>query len=239
MNFMEEFEAVGAVIKDDHFVYTSGLHGNAYVNKDAIYPHTELTSEACRAIAGAFRTLKYDVVAGPAMGGIILSQWVSYHANWLRCLGREKEQMKDQLTVAVYGEKIENIDLLDGKKVTEGFGFHRGYRELVKGKRVLIVEDVLNTGGSVKMMVDAVQMAGGIVIGVGCLCNRGKVTDEDLGVPLLYNLTTVDFRSWPEEDCSLCRRGRPINMEIGKGKDFVARKGDVNEENESESRAER
>ena len=59
---------VGAVIKDSHIVYTSGMHGSAYVNKDAVYPHTKATSDLCREIARRFVDDNVEVVIAPAIG---------------------------------------------------------------------------------------------------------------------------------------------------------------------------
>lgn len=71
--------STGAVITDSHIVYTSGKHGTAYVNKDAVYPHTIETSHLCRAIAEQFADNNVEVVIAPAIGGVILSQWVAFH----------------------------------------------------------------------------------------------------------------------------------------------------------------
>ena len=75
---------IGAVITDDHFVYTSGKHGSVYINKDALYPHTAETSEVCRTMAEMFKDKDIDVVVAPAVGGTILSQWVAYHLSQLK-----------------------------------------------------------------------------------------------------------------------------------------------------------
>src|SRR5258708_8589533 len=72
-------ERCRAVLTGGHFVYTSGMHGNAYVNKDAIYPHVKEISWLCSAMANLFRFCDIDVVVGPEKGGIILSQWTAYH----------------------------------------------------------------------------------------------------------------------------------------------------------------
>src|SRR5262249_38293623 len=111
----------GAIVTNSHIVYTSGRHGSAYVNKDAVYPHTARVSELCRLIADAVAGHAIDIVCGPATGAIILSQWTGHH------LGRP----------AVYAEKASE----------GGMVLKRGYDRLVAGKRVLLVEDVLNTGG--------------------------------------------------------------------------------------------
>jgi orotate phosphoribosyltransferase len=119
-------QAHGALIVDSHIVYTSGKHGSAYVNKDAIYPYTESVSRLCEAIADHFRGSAIDVVAAPAIGGVILSQWVAHHLQARRCDA-----------IAVYAEKS-----ADGT-----FEFRRGYDRLLAGRRVLVVEDILTTGG--------------------------------------------------------------------------------------------
>ena len=59
---------IGAVITDDHFVYTSGKHGSVYINKDALYPHTAETSEVCRIMAEIFKDKEVEAVVGPALG---------------------------------------------------------------------------------------------------------------------------------------------------------------------------
>ena len=88
---------IGAVITDDHFVYTSGKHGHVYINKDALYPHTKETSEVCEIMAKMFADQEVDVVAGPALGGIILSQWVASHLS----------ELKGKEILGVYAEKDE------------------------------------------------------------------------------------------------------------------------------------
>jgi len=75
---------VQAVLTDGHFVYTSGKHGSVYVNKDAVYPHTKETSQIGKLFAEKFKNKNIDVVAAPALGGIILSQWTAYHLSKLQ-----------------------------------------------------------------------------------------------------------------------------------------------------------
>ncbi len=195
---------VGAVITNSHLVYTSGKHGSAYVNKDAVYPHTEETSRLCRAIAQEFVMDGVEVVIAPAIGGVILMTWTARHLSDLT--GRE--------VLGVYAEK-------DG----EGFIIKRGYDKLLPGKNVLVVEDLLTTGGSVKKVIEVVRALGGNVIGLAVLCNRGGITAQDVGgVPKLFALTNVKLDAWDEADCPLCAQGVPINTDVGKGREFLARK---------------
>lgn len=212
---------VGAVISNSHIVYTSGKHGTAYVNKDAVYPYTFETSALCRAIAERFVDDHVGIVIAPAVGGVILSQWVAHH--FTKLYGR--------VVFGVYAEK-ENTAIPDpeGKNrlcfaETGNFVIKRGYDKRIVGKRVLVVEDVLTTGGSARKVVEAVRAIGDNVIGLGVLCNRGGITAQDIAdVPKLEALVNVKLDSWDEADCPLCAQGVPINTDVGKGREFLARK---------------
>lgn len=200
---------VGALITGDHLVYTSGRHGSSYVNKDALYPHTGATSEVCAGIARRFAEAGVEVVAGPTVGGVIMAQWTAHHLSALT--GRE--------VLAVYAEE-EVGEAGDRHRL-----FRRGYDALVAGRRVLVVEDILTTGGSVRLVVQAASAAGGTVVGVGALCNRGAVTAEAIGAPVLYCLSEVPLESFAPEACPLCAAGVPVNTRVGKGAAFAARRG--------------
>lgn len=215
LEILEILAKVGAVIMNSHIVYTSGKHGSAYVNKDAIYPHTKETSDLCHTLMNRiaelhpinYVSLIPQAVVAPAVGGVILSQWIAYHFSsfwpgvWL------------------------DIPALYADKVGEEFVIKRGYEKIVYGKRVLVVEDIINTGGSVVKTIQAVRNVGGEVIAVGALCNRGGVTTEQLGVPYLVSLLDVKMDAWPEAECPLCVQGVPINTSVGHGARFLARTG--------------
>lgn len=198
------FGEVGAIVKDSHIVYTSGKHGSAYVNKDAIYPHTLLTCDLCKDIAIEFAKDGVEVVVAPEKGGIILSQWIAY---WLQIGNVSGPEI-----LSAYAEK-------DG----DGFVFKRGYEEIVRGKRVLVAEDLLNTGGSALKTIELVRSVDGHVVGVGALCNRGGITPQELGgVPKLFSLVNVVMEAFDPAECPLCRTGVPINPTVGHGKKFLA-----------------
>ncbi|MBI2484065.1 phosphoribosyltransferase [Candidatus Uhrbacteria bacterium] len=198
-------ESVKALITDSHIVYTSGMHGSAYINKDALYPHTEKISALCAEIAHRFAKEAPDAVIAPALGGIILSQWTAHHLTY----------MLERQVYGVYAEKVE-----DG-----GFVIKRGYDKLIQGKKVLVVEDVVTTGGSVKKVIEQIRKIGADVIGVCVLANRGAVTADDIGgVPRLDALLEVTLDAWNEADCLLCKQGIPINIEVGKGREYLVRK---------------
>ena len=213
MNEQEVLEILGkfgAVVTDSHVVYTSGKHGTAYVNKDTLYPHTADTSRLCHAIAELFVDDIVEAVIAPAIGGVILSQWTAHH---LTQINRRKVEV-----LGVYAEK----------EITGNFVIKRGYDKLIAGKNVLVVEDVLTTGGSAKKVIEATRAIGGNVIGLGAICNRGGVTSHDLAdVPKFTALVNMKLDSWDEAECAStgpCSRGIPINTEVGKGREFQALK---------------
>jgi len=192
-----------AVITDTHVVFKSGKHGNAYVNKDAIYPHTKDTSQLCWYLALKFANENVEVVIAPAVGGVILSQWVAFHLS----------QISGKEVLALYADK-EGEDL---------FVIKRGYDKLIKGKRVLVIEDVVNTGKSVRLVVEAVRKTGGEVVHVGVLVNRGGVTAQDIGnVPDLFALADVKLDSYGAGTCPLCHDKVQVNTDVGKGREFLA-----------------
>ena len=197
---------VGAVITNSHIVYASGKHGEAYVNKDAVYPHTKETSRLCRAIAEQFADDGVETVVDPAIGGVILSQWTAYHLS----------EITEREVFGVYAEKAEGGD---------AFVIKRGYDKVVAGKNVLVVEDVLTTGGSAKKVVEAVRALGGKVVGLGALCNRGRVMPQDVAdPPKMFALVNVTLDAWDEADCPMCKQGITINTDVGKGREYLLRK---------------
>lgn len=202
---LDLLEKVGA-FRAGHFVFTSGRHGDSYVNKDALYPYTQDTSRLCKAMAERFAEKNIDVVIGPAIGAAILSQWVAYHLS----------QMNNREVYGAYADK-------DGQG---GFILKRGYDQLVKGKRVLVVEDLTTTGGSIKKVVETIRTIGGDVVAAIAIVNRGNVSKEQVGNPSEFqSLVTLHLESWDEGACELCERGIPVNTDVGHGKEYKAKKG--------------
>lgn len=200
------FKKVGAIVTGSHVVYASGRHGSTYVNKDVIYPHTQETSCLCRAIAERFANDNVEVVIAPAIGGVILSQWTAHH---LSRINRHE-------VFCVYAEKSDSGDV---------FVIKRGYDKFVTNRRVLVIEDILTTGGSAKKVIVATRAIGGNVIGLGVLCNRGGITLKDVAnIPKLVSLINLKLDTWDETDCPLCKDDLPINIDIGKGREFLERK---------------
>lgn len=206
-NILDILKKTNAVITDDHFVYTTGLHGSVYINKDAIYPHTKYASLFGKFFAEKFKDKNIDVVVGPALGGIILSQWTAYHLS----------KLKKKEILGVYTEKDAESNQIFSR---------RGYDKVVKGRNVLIVEDLTTTGESVKKVVKTVKDAGGKVVAVGVMVNRNPkiVNAKSIGAPFAA-LGVLKAEAFAENDCPLCKKGVAINIKIGHGKKYMAAKG--------------
>jgi orotate phosphoribosyltransferase len=196
----------GALLERDHFVYISGQHGSGWIDKDAVYPHTERTSELAAMIAAEVAGANVEIVCGPATGGLIIAQWVAHHLGALAVFGE-------------HGEIPQGEQHAEGKRP---FVIRRGYDRLVHGRRVLVVDDVVNTGFSIRGTIDAVRSHGGIVEIAASICNRGALAPEQIGVVQLIDLTDIRLDSWPREQCPLCREGVPVNTAYAHGGDFVA-----------------
>ena len=199
---LDILEKTGAVVSNSHFVYVSGRHAPTYVNKDYVYPHTAYISRIAEIIAEKYKDSPVDVVVGPAIGGIILSQWTAHHLSRLK--GKE--------VLSVYTEKQPDKDQI----------FTRGYGACVKGKNVLVVEDIVTTGGSVKKVINSVVKEGGNVLAACAIVNKDpkNINPDSMGVPFDY-LAIIGMDVYEEKDCPLCKAGVPINTMLGHGKKYL------------------
>ena len=191
-------EACGALIEDDHFVYASGDHGNGWIAKDIINLDPRLPRRLGELLAEAVSDIPCDVVCGPVMGGLICAQFTALALS-TGCVFAEREKHGDH-------EKI----LLK-----------RGHDTFVKDKRVLVVDDVVNTGYSMKLTMEAVRQAGGEVVGAAAWISRGNVGAQDLGVDRYVFLDEVSLPSWPAEGCPLCESNVPVNTIYAHGAEFA------------------
>jgi orotate phosphoribosyltransferase len=190
------FEKDGVIMRG-HFVLRSGRHGDTYVNKDLAYVSAFSISGLCYMIADHFKNNGIDVVIAPAIGGVVLTQWVGYHLSALTGL----------TIYSVYAEKEGN-----------GFVIRRGYGGYVIDRHVLVLEDVLTTGGSAKAVINAVRAIGGNVRRLGALCNRGGVTAEEVGIDELYSLVNLNLPTWDPPECPQCIAGVPLDSTVGHAK---------------------
>lgn len=202
---------VGAILTNDHFVYTSGNHGSVYINKDYLYPHIKETARVGKLIAEKIKNKSIDVVAAPAIGGTILGTWTAYHLS----------KLKKKEILSVYAEKAKGSNA--GASETDLI-FKRGYDSFLKGKKVLVLEDLTNTGISVKKTVDSVRKAGGTVVAVCVMINRNPqlVNSDMMGAPF-YSLGIFPASFSSPAECKLCKNHVPVNTKIGHGKEFISK----------------
>lgn len=172
-------ETTGA-LRRGHFQLSSGLHSPLYVQCASLFQHPVYTARLADALAHLFAETPVDVVAAPALGGIVLGYELA------RQLGAR----------AVFVERDSQ-----GKLALRRFALNRG-------ERVLVAEDVLTTGGSTTETIALVRQAGGQVVGVAAVLDRsgGRV---ELDVTL-RTLLTQAIETYAPADCPLCRSGRPL-----------------------------
>lgn len=178
----ELFRASGALL-EGHFVLASGRHSPRYLEKFQVLQWPARTERLCAAIVERVRGLDIDTVAGPTTGGIILAHEVG------RQLGAR----------AVYAERDD---------AGAGRVFRRGF-QLRAGERVLVVDDIMSTGGSVDETVAAVRAAGGTVVGAGVLVDRSGRKAHTSGIPH-FALWEVAMESYDPASCPQCAAGEPI-----------------------------
>ncbi len=177
---LDIFRQTGALL-EGHFIYTSGRHGRQFLQAARVMQYPRHGEALCSALADRFKDEGIALVVGPATGGIVLAYETA------RRLGCR----------AAYTEK-------DGP---DAMALKRGFK-LEKDCRVLVVEDITTTGGSVKKSIDHLNRRGAQVIGVGVLIDRsgGAISFDARFEPL----ARLKLESWTAEECPLCREGLPL-----------------------------
>ena len=165
-----------------------------YVEKFNVLQHPKYTQQLCEAMAEKFKDAGIETVVGPVTGGILLAH----------------ETGKALNTRAIFTER-------ENGKMTLKRGF-----QIPEGTRVLVVEDIVTTGGSVKEVMDVVREHGGQVIGVGLLVDRsgGKV-DFGVRTEALLHLNVPTYKA---ADCPLCQDGKPLTKRGSTGKNNPVKK---------------
>ncbi|MFH0951899.1 MAG: phosphoribosyltransferase [Patescibacteria group bacterium] len=162
----------------------------------------------CQSIAAHAIDKGIEVVAGPAIGAVALSFLIAYFMN-LELDG------KGDLVVPVYSTP----------GVDNTMEFKRGHDKFIPGKKLLVAEDILSSGGSAKRVVRAARKLGGHVVGVTAMCNRGGVTTDDVGhPPWLWSQVNINMPMTLADECEDCKNRIPINQSVGKGTDYLKEK---------------
>lgn len=169
------------IVMTGHFKLSSGRHSNVYFNKDALYCDPMLYAMVIRGmeyLSSVVGKQNFEVVTAPAVAGIALAA-----------------------PVALYFGKV----FAYTEKAPFEMTFRKPYQQAIAGKRVLILEDIVTTGASVDRVMRAVKAAGGDVIDVCCIWNRGGAEWGDC--PILSLLKEPPANDWTATDCPLCAAG--------------------------------
>jgi orotate phosphoribosyltransferase len=176
---LDVFRRVGALL-EGHFRLTSGLHSPGYLQCALVLQHPREAETCGAAIAERVRGLNVAAVLSPALGGIVIGQEVA------RALGVR----------AIFAERQDGALTL-----------RRGFT-LAPGERVLVVEDVVTTGGSTRETIEVARAAGAQVVGAAAIIDRSG-GQQTLDVPF-HALATVSLPTYQPESCPLCAEGRPV-----------------------------
>lgn len=170
------FKETGLML-EGHFLLTSGRHSNRYMQCAKLFQYPVYSEMICKDLAKRFEGQQIDLVVGPAVGGIIMSY-----------------EMARQINVPNIFAERENGNMT----------LRRGFT-IPKGAKVLVVEDVVTTGGSVREVMDIVANSEAEVVGVCVVVDRsgGKI---DFGVPFFAAYET-EIQSYEPSQCPLCKQG--------------------------------
>lgn len=189
---LEILKRTGAYQSNDHILLPSGQHTGEFIEKTLVTSEPSFTEGLGAVIAKHFAQWPVDVVLSTGPGALILSH----------CVARAHPSRP----VLIYGTKR----LVGGKRrVTLPPEFHRLIRQ---GTKVLLVEDLVSTGTTLKLLIDLVGQFGGQVVGIGALWRRTR--KADVGGKPVFSLVSRDFPTYPPEACPLCKKGIPLNEEF-------------------------
>ena len=176
---LNRFRRAGALL-DGHFRLTSGLHSPGYLQCALVLQHPDDAAACGEAIAARVRDLGVQTVISPAIGGIVIGQAVG------RALGVR----------AIVAERQDGAMTL-----------RRGFA-LTPGEKVLVVEDVVTTGGSTRETMAVARAAGAQVVGAAAIIDRSG-GQQQLDVPFIA-LATVSLPTYETTACPLCLAGQPV-----------------------------
>ena len=176
MNYLEHFRQSGALL-EGHFILSSGLHSPNYLQCALALQYPADTAKFGKAIAEHFVDKDIETVASPAIGGLVIGYAVAAALN-VRFIWTERQ---------------------DGRMT-----LRRGF-SVREGERILVVEDVITTGGSTRECIDALEANGGKVVGAASIIDRSNGV-ADVGVPRVA-LVSMEVPSYQPEDCPLCAEG--------------------------------
>ena len=194
---LKYLEKIGAVLINGHVIKPSGKHAKFSFTKYKLYRHTKETFYVAREIAKQFIDKGVEVVIGLATGGDILSELVAY----------QLEHLTKKKVFSFYAKKK-----YDGTFVFRD----NSNRNLIKGKKTLVVDDTINTGKEITRFISFLRELDAHIIGVGVICTRNGILAGDIGVPNFYTFINHEDKlsSYLPKDCPMCKRKIPINTDF-------------------------
>lgn len=174
---MRLFEQSGAVLHG-HFILTSGLHSDTYMQCAKLFEFGDISEKLCTLAADKVKKYNADAVVSPAVGAIIFGYEL--------------------------GKQLGIPNMFAEREKDGNFALRRGF-ELKPGSRVIVAENVVTTGGSVKEVIDLINKLGSTVAAVVEVVDRsgGRV---DFGVPN-ESLLQIDVKTYTAEECPMCAAG--------------------------------
>lgn len=179
MDIIKLLEEKGAILKG-HFLLSSGLHSQTYIQMAKVFQYPDVSSFLGKKLASCFLDKKIDIVISPALGGVTIGYEVARH-------------LKKR---AIFGERR------DGK-----MGFFREF-ELKEGENVLIVEDVLTTGKTIKEMIELIKEYKANIVEIGVVIDRSEIGVLD--VFDVKSLIKLKIETYSLSSCPLCKEGIPF-----------------------------
>ncbi len=162
-----------------HFKLSSGLHSDQYLQCARVLAHPRRAEALCRALRDLWDGPRPSVIVGPAMGGVVLAYEMA---------------------------RAFDVPGIFAERVGGQFVLRRGF-SISAGEKILIAEDVVTTGGSVRELIPVLRGLGAEVVGVQSLVHRG--TDEPFDIPFTP-LVSLSLEVWKPEDCPLCAQELPV-----------------------------
>ncbi len=191
---LEILRRTGAYRGNDHFLLPSGHHAPEFIDKALVTTEPSFTEGLGAVIAKHFAQWPADVVLSTGLGALILAHCVA------RALPSRPILVYATKGVTGRGRRV---------RLPEDFE-----RFITRGTKVLIVEDLITTGETLKLLTRIVEQAGGSVLGIGCLWQRNSKVQLPVEV---FSLVTRDFPTYDPKSCPMCAKGLPLNTEFARG----------------------
>ncbi len=191
---LEILRRTGAYRANDHFLLPSGHHAPEYIDKALVTTEPSFTEGLGGVIAKHFAQWPVDVVLSTGLGALLLAHAVA------RALPSRP--------ALVYATKGVGGAAGPGRRVRLPDEFDRF---IGRGTKVLVVEDLITTGETLKLLIDLVERKGGAVVGIACLWQRNSKVELPRPV---FSLVRRDFPTYDPASCPLCRQGLPLNREF-------------------------